>query len=305
MDKRVNCPPLRRSRRIAGLPPDLNASRNQQDSAYSSSSSSNEVASTSRSVDDRALPAHRSSRIKRTARISAASSSWSQNSSFTALEQLSVSSSNEQAMSSNDADQEEHSSRSSSVIDSSVIVAVANPADDRAPASQRSSRIKRTARISIASSSWSQNSSPTISEQHATSSSNEQARGSDGVDREERSPMSSSVIASSVVVAVANPADDRAPGSHGERGRRGTAMVHRRPGHSSLLRSYTEHLGAVPVQGESFCHCPQQGQSRDLHCTCGEEDQCKIFLSYFLLRHIDFLFQAKSHSFPEMDNLFP
>jgi hypothetical protein len=88
-------------------------------------------------------------------------------------------------------------------------------------------------------------------------------------------PSTSSSSGSSSSTAAVSSSEDRASGSQGARGRRGVTGVHRRPGHSSLLRSYTEHLGAVPVQGESFCRCPQQGQSRDLHCSCGEEDQCK------------------------------
>jgi len=90
--------------------------------------------------------------------------------------------------------------------------------------------------------------------------------------RGDESQTTSSATCTSGVVSSSS--GDRSASSVGARGRRGVTGVHRRPGHSSLLRSYTEHLGAVPVQGESFCRCPQQGQSRDLHCECGEEDQC-------------------------------
>jgi len=62
------------------------------------------------------------------------------------------------------------------------------------------------------------------------------------------------------------------PGGLRSRGRRGVGAQRARQEQGSLLRSYTEQLRASPVQGESFCRCPQQGQSRDLHCVCGEDD---------------------------------
>ena len=71
----------------------------------------------------------------------------------------------------------------------------------------------------------------------------------------------------------------RSPGGLRSRGRRGVGAQRARRHEqgssllrSSLLRSYTEQLRTAPVQGESFCRCPQQGQSRDLHCVCGEDD---------------------------------
>ena len=45
-----------------------------------------------------------------------------------------------------------------------------------------------------------------------------------------------------------------------------------------LIQSFSEHLGA-PVQGESFCQCPKKRQSKDLHCTCGEEDTGMVLFS--------------------------
>ena len=62
------------------------------------------------------------------------------------------------------------------------------------------------------------------------------------------------------------------PGGLRSRGRRGVGAQRARQEQGSLLRSYTEQLRSTPVQGESFCRCPQQGQSRDLHCVCGEDD---------------------------------
>ena len=63
------------------------------------------------------------------------------------------------------------------------------------------------------------------------------------------------------------------PGGLRSRGRRGVGAQRARQEQGSLLRSYTEQLRSSPVQGESFCRCPQQGQSRDLHCVCGEDDR--------------------------------
>jgi len=63
------------------------------------------------------------------------------------------------------------------------------------------------------------------------------------------------------------------PGGLRSRGRRGVgAQRGRHLEQGTLLRSYTEQLRSTPVQGESYCRCPQQGQSRDLHCACGEDD---------------------------------
>jgi len=62
------------------------------------------------------------------------------------------------------------------------------------------------------------------------------------------------------------------PGGLRSRGRRGVGAQRARQEQGTLLRSYTEQLRSTPVQGESFCRCPQQGQSRDLHCVCGEDD---------------------------------
>jgi len=64
----------------------------------------------------------------------------------------------------------------------------------------------------------------------------------------------------------------RSPGGLRSRGRRGVGAQRARQEQGSLLRSYAEQLRSTPVQGESFCRCPQQGQSRDLHCVCGEDD---------------------------------
>jgi len=64
----------------------------------------------------------------------------------------------------------------------------------------------------------------------------------------------------------------RSPGGLRSRGRRGVGAQRTRHEQGSLLRSYAEQLRSMPVQGESFCRCPQQGQSRDLHCVCGEDD---------------------------------
>jgi len=62
------------------------------------------------------------------------------------------------------------------------------------------------------------------------------------------------------------------PGGLRSRGRRGVGTQRVRHEQGTLLRSYTEQLRSSPVQAESFCRCPQQGQSRDLHCICGEDD---------------------------------
>jgi len=64
----------------------------------------------------------------------------------------------------------------------------------------------------------------------------------------------------------------RSLGGLRSRGRRGVGAQRARHEQGSLLRSYAEQLRSTPVQGESFCRCPQQGQSRDLHCMCGEDD---------------------------------
>ena len=70
------------------------------------------------------------------------------------------------------------------------------------------------------------------------------------------------------------------PGGLRSRGRRGVGAQRVRHEQGTLLRTYTEQLRSSPVQGESFCRCPQQGQSRDLHCVCGEDDHgdCSCFL---------------------------
>jgi len=77
----------------------------------------------------------------------------------------------------------------------------------------------------------------------------------------------SSAERSSVATSVGSPGGLRS------RGRRGVGAQRARQEQGTLLRTYTEGLRLAPVQGESFCRCPQQGQSRDLHCVCGEDDQ--------------------------------
>ena len=71
------------------------------------------------------------------------------------------------------------------------------------------------------------------------------------------------------------------PGGLRSRGRRGVGAQRARQEQGTLVRSYTEQLRSTPVQGESFCRCPQQGQSRDLHCVCGEDDHGSSSLNLF------------------------
>jgi hypothetical protein len=108
---------------------------------------------------------------------------------------------------------------------------------------------------------------------HSSSSTTSPARNASRVTADLPSTSSAAVGAEPILADLAaSSTEGSATGGHRSRGRRGVTGVHRRPGHGNLFH-YTEQLGAVPVQGESFCRCPQQGQSRDLNCTCGEEDQ--------------------------------
>lgn len=107
----------------------------------------------------------------------------------------------------------------------------------------------------------------TPSGRHSSSSTASPARGAPadpdpGPSSSAASPERSSVATLSV----------RSPGGLRSRGRRGVGAQRARHEQGSLLRSYAEQLRSTPVQGESFCRCPQQGQSRDLHCMCGEDD---------------------------------
>lgn len=94
------------------------------------------------------------------------------------------------------------------------------------------------------------------------------------------SSSSSSSLAAAVTErsSVATRMSVGSPGGS-RRGRRGVVGTQRgRQEQGGLLRSYTEQLSSSPVQGESFCRCPQQGPSRDLQCVCGEDDHGKDWL---------------------------
>jgi len=63
------------------------------------------------------------------------------------------------------------------------------------------------------------------------------------------------------------------PGGLQSRGRRGVGTQRARHEQgSTLLMSFSAQFRSPAVQAESFCHCPRQEQSRDLHCVCGEDD---------------------------------
>lgn len=53
----------------------------------------------------------------------------------------------------------------------------------------------------------------------------------------------------------------------------------RRPAHE-FFQTIPNHLGVVPTQGESFCCCPKKAQTKDLQCSCGEEDNSEKPITY-------------------------
>lgn len=74
-----------------------------------------------------------------------------------------------------------------------------------------------------------------------------------------------------------NSASHTLPSSSSQRQNlRELAGHHRQPAFG-IMQTFSEHISGIPVQGESFCSCSKDLRSKDLQCSCGEEDQSMIF----------------------------
>lgn len=81
------------------------------------------------------------------------------------------------------------------------------------------------------------------------------------------------------IEVVAGDAGSSQPSTCAEQQSGREPVEQRRPAHE-FIRTFPDHTGAVPTQGESFCCCPKKAQTKDLQCPCGEEDSSQKLIPY-------------------------